>query len=159
MADVKVTVDDRGAKRAMKLLSRPRQVLRVGVLPAEGAVPHPFSSSGKTVGEIAAYHEYGIGVPIRSWLNGWYLEREDEIARQLAADTYRVLFGDTGEPENDEWVALNKRGGVYAQQIQDRIRYGNAFTSNAPGTIKKKGFDLPLIDSEFFIESISHEVD
>jgi hypothetical protein len=154
---VKVTTIDHGLKRARQLLKQPRKILRIGVLESEAAQPHP-SRDGVTIGQVARWQEYGAGMgpgatPARSWLWGWFWEHYDLIYRQLAADTYRVIFA--GE---NEALALMKRGGVYRDQIEDRIRYENVFASNAPSTIKKKGFDLPLIDTETFVESIQYEV-
>jgi hypothetical protein len=154
---VKVTVKDHGFNRAKTLLRQPRKVLSVGVHPSEALQPHP-SKAGVTVGDVAVWMEYGTDdghVPARSWLFDWVDQEADVISRQLATDTMRVLFG---QPPEDEAVALGKRGTVYRRQIIDRIRYENPFVSNAPATIKKKGFDLPLIDSETFIESIRWEV-
>ena len=151
---VKVTVKDNGFNRAKALLRKPRKVLSLGVHPAEAAQVYP-DKPGVTVGMVATVHEYGINVPVRSWLFGWLYEEADTITRQLAADTMRVLFG---KPPESEGAALAKRGTVYRRQIIDRIHYANVFASNAPSTIKKKGFDLPLIDSELFIESIRWEV-
>lgn len=154
---VRVREEDLGAKRAQKLLRQPRKVLRVGVLPRDANRPHP-SRSGVTIGDVAAWMEYGAGhgpgaTPARSWLFDW-LDREIyDIFRQLQADTMRVIFGGA-----DEKQALAKRGSVYRQQIEDRIRYENVFKENAKSTVKKKGFDLPLIDTETFVESIRYEV-
>ena len=154
---VKVTVKDTGFNRAETLLRQPRKVLSSGVHPAEANQPHP-SKAGVTVGDVAVWMEYGTDdgrVPARSWLFGWLDREADTISRQLAVDTMRVLFG---KPPESEGAALAKRGTVYRRQVIDRIRYENVFIGNAPSTVKKKGFDLPLIDSETFIESIRWEV-
>lgn len=157
---VKIRVEDKGAKRAQKLLAQPRKTLRVGILPAQASMPHP-SRSGVTVGEVAAWMEYGVPMdigshsPARSWLRDWLDENIDTIYKNLETDTLRVVFG---KPPEDEAIALGKRGTIYRQQIEDRIRYANVFVGNAPGTVKKKGFDLPLIDTETFIESIRWDV-
>ena len=153
----RVRVEDNGAKRAMRLLKQPRMKLRVGILDAEAKQKHPVHP-GVTIGQIAVAHEYGQPwrkpvTPRRSWLWDWFDENVDQITKQLGADTHRVTMG--GE---DEWLALSKRASVYRQQIVDRIRYANPFKGNAEATIRSKGFDLPLIDSEEFIEAIRWEV-
>jgi len=153
----RVRVEDNGAKRAMRLLKQPRMKLRVGILDAEAKQKHPVHP-GVTIGQIAVAHEYGQPwrkppTPRRSWLFDWLDEEIDQIAKQLSADTFRVLFGGA-----DERLALSKRASVYRQQIVDRIRYANPFKGNAEATIRSKGFDLPLIDSEGFIEAIRWEV-
>ncbi len=152
---VKVTVVDNGAKRAQALLKKKRKVLRVGILEREANQQHP-TGDGVTIGDVAVWNEYGTDTaPARSWLFNWLDENLQDIYKQLTADTMRVVFG---KPPEDEATALGKRGSVYRQQIEDRIRYANVFASNAPSTVRKKGFDLPLIDSETFIEAIRWEV-
>ena len=155
---VTVTVKDRGAKRARALLKQPRKELWVGVLEKEGAKTHP---SGETIGTIAWWMEKGFyagdaWVAPRSWLFDWLDENEKKIARQLWADTYRVLFG---EPPESETKALGKRGAVYKRQIQQRIAAvpGN-WAELKPDTIRKKGHAYPLIDTTTFINAIRYEV-
>ena len=152
---VKVTVKDNGFNRAVAMLKKPRMVLSLGVHPAEAAQPYP-GRPDVDVGDSATMLEYGTETaPARSWLFDWVDQEADVISRQLATDTVRVLFG---KPPESEGAALAKRGTIYRRQIVDRIRYENVFASNAPSTVKKKGFDLPGIDSELFIESIRWEV-
>jgi hypothetical protein len=157
---VKVTVKDRGAKRAKQLLAQPRKVLRVGVLPFMAGQAHP-SRGGVTIGDVARWMEYGTGMghapdtPARSWLNDPIDAELNDIYRRIATATLRVLFG---KPLENEKHALEKIGLWLQRLLVDNIRFGNAFEGNAPSTIKKKGFDLPLIDTETFIESIDYEV-
>ena len=152
---VRIREKDNGLKRAQQLSKQPRMAIRIGVLEADAARPHP-TRPGRTVGDVAVWMEYGTNdghVPARSWLFGWLDEEIDVIAQQLGADTFRVIFG--GE---NEWLALSKRASVYRQQIEDRIRFADVFDRNEDATVRKKGFDLPLIDTETFIESIRWEV-
>jgi hypothetical protein len=147
-----VRVVDHGAKRAMQLSKQPRLKLRIGVLPSDAGTKH--KDSGESVGQIALWAEYGWpGVKGRYWLDGWLIEEADVIVKQLAADTHRVIMASA-----DERTALERRGSVYRQQVDDRIRFANVLRGNAPSTIAKKGFDLPLIDTEQFIETIRWEV-
>jgi hypothetical protein len=52
--------------------------------------------------------------------------------------------------------ALMKIGEEVKEMIVQKITDG-PWESNAPSTIKKKGFNLPLIDSRQMIDSIQHE--
>lgn len=152
---VRVRIEDRGAKRAKKMAAQPRKVLRLGVLPREAALPHP-SRQGVTVGDVARWNEYGTpDTPARSWLRDWVDINERDIIQNMITDTLRLLFQKQQEGEAE---ALGKRGTVYRRSMIDRIRYENAFVGNRPSTIKKKGFDLPLIDTETFVESIRWDV-
>jgi hypothetical protein len=147
-----VRVVDHGAKRAMQLSKQPRLKLRIGVLPSDAGKKH--LDSGEKVGQIALWQEFGTpGIKPRSWLFDWLDEEADDIAQQFAADTQRVIMA--GDSER---TALERRGSVYRQQIEDRIRFANVLRKNEPSTIAKKGFDLPLIDTEQFIETIRWEV-
>jgi len=156
---VKITVVDNGAKRASALLKQPRKTLSLGVLPEQAAQMH---SNGKTIGEIAVFHEYGFyagseWVPPRSWLFDWLDENINDIARQLATDTLRVLFG---QPPEDEKTALSKRGTMYRMQVIDRIEHGNVLRGLKSSTIRRKGgLDTPLIDTEKFINAIRWKVE
>jgi hypothetical protein len=147
-----VRVVDHGAKRAMKLSKQPRLKLRIGVLPRDAGKKH--RDSGESVGQIALWQEFGTpGIEPRSWLFDWLDEEIDVIAKQVGADTQRVIMDGTSER-----TALERRGSVYRQQVEDRIRFANVLRGNEPSTIAKKGFDLPLIDTEQFIEAIRWEV-
>lgn len=152
----KIRVKDNGARRAQQLLRQPRRRLRIGVFGAQAARIHP--TNGETVGQVAVWMEHGNEtVPARSWLFDWLEENITTITRQLATDTLRVIFG---KPPESEKRALEKRGGVYVKLIVNRIHDIPAYWPplNAV-TIRKKGHDLPLVDTETFIDSIRWEVE
>src|SRR5262245_20440620 len=66
---MRISDKDRGAAaRITALLDQ--GVLKVGILEAEAAEEHE-DADGATVGEIAEIHEFGLGVPQRSFLRGW----------------------------------------------------------------------------------------
>jgi len=158
---VKVTVVDHGMKRASALLKKPRKKLMVGVLPDQAAQHH---SKGATYGEVAMWLEYGVPLddgshsPARSWLHDWLDENVNDITRQLATDTLRVLFG---KPPEDEKFALEKRGLMYRHQIIDRIeQIPSNWDALKAATVKRKGgIDTPLIDTEKFINAIRYKVE
>ena len=68
-----------------------------------------------------------------------------------------------------EWCKKIARGGMEAHElmtnigmlqrglVQEEIARGN-FKPNAPSTIKKKGSDTPLIDTETMRESVNYVV-
>lgn len=151
---VKVTVKDHGAKRARALLKQPRLELAVGVLQNEAQQRH---HSGSTIGQIAAWMEYGtFEIPARSWLFDWLDDNYKVITNQLAADTARVIFG---VPPESERKALSKRGGEYRRSIWFRIRNVPGYwEALKPDTIRKKGHAAPLIDEAEFINAIRWEV-
>lgn len=153
---VKVTTKDYGAKRAQALLKQPRKQLRIGILETEAAQPHP-SRPGRTIGQVAVWMEYGtedygFNTPRRSWLFDWLDESRDLIARQLSADTMRVIFHNESESG-----ALKKRGSAYRKKIQGRIKR-HIPPPNAPYTILHKQGSTPLIDTKLFFDSIRYEV-
>lgn len=156
MNNVTVIVKDRGAKRARQLLKKNRLELWLGVLEAQGAQRHP---SGETIGTIAWWMEVGFHagsrwVGPRSWLRDWADENEKLIQKQLAADTYRVIFANESERK-----VLAKRGGEYRRSMWSRIRaVPSDWDALAESTIRKKGHDAPLIETTEFINAIRWEV-
>ena len=158
MSGVKIRVVDHGAKRAKALMNQPRKKLLLGVLPEDADRHH---SKGVTIGEVAMWMEYGTDdghIPARSWLFDWLDENVNDIVRQLATDTLRVLFG---QPPENEKQALSKRGTKYRREIVDRIEQipGN-WRALEKSTIRRKGgLDTPLIDTETFIDSIRWKVE
>ncbi len=86
---------DNGYDTLMALL-RDGQVGRVtvGIHAAEASVAQPSAEgegSGLTVGEVAAVHEFGLGVPRRSWLRDWVDGAQADI-RQRTVDLAKAVL-------------------------------------------------------------------
>jgi hypothetical protein len=111
--------------------------------------PHP---SGKPSDEIAKYHEYGLGVPQRSFLRGWVADDAFSIELKLQKAAELAV---TGKMTLRQGLADIGRWGV--DRIKTRII---AFIppKNAPSTLKHKTGDIPLIDTANMLQAIKYEV-
>jgi hypothetical protein len=125
--------------------------MRVGVSEASGAQPH--GEDGKiTVGEIATIHEFGLGVPRRSFLSDWFDERRAELENMIVRAGRAVVLNKLTVPE-----ALEQLGLWCVGSIQTRIAE-NIPPPLAPETIARKGSSVALIDKGQLRASITHEV-
>lgn len=107
---------------------------------------------GESVCDVAEAHEFGIGVPRRSWLSDWADENEERNKRLVSQMSDAIVRGKV-----DIEDAMDRLGLKFVGDIQRRIRKGIP-PENAPSTIERKGSDTPLIDTGQFWSSIRHHV-
>jgi hypothetical protein len=138
---VKITDKDHGYRALFKRIGQPSRVLSVGVLSEGGG-------SG-SIGHIATIHEFGLGVPERSFIRGWADGHEADNIALLRGCAQRVLKG------LDPDTALNQAGAVMAGGIQAFISSGIA-PPLSPHT--RSGVGTPLIDTGALRSSISWRV-
>lgn len=111
-------------------------------------------ADGTSVAEVAFWNEYGtVKIPERSFLRAAVDEKKDEL--------------DTFQNEVLEDVVNQKYGVIqglrrFAFRVTTEIK--NKITTlkeppNAASTIKKKGFDNPLIHSRKMLNSIDYKID
>ncbi len=133
-------------RRIVDLVSRDPAVLRVGFL--EGAT-YP---TGKPVAMIAAIQNFGApraGIPPRPFFSNMIANKSGEWPKALA-----------GLLRSNDWNAeraLDVAGAAIAGQLRQSIIDTNT-PPLAKSTIRRKGFDKPLIDTSVMINSIDHEV-
>ena len=111
--------------------------------------PYP---NGKSLGEVAITNEYGNpakGQPPRPFFRRMIAKHNGEWAAQLAA------FLEANNFNAD--IGLNKMGGVIANELRQSI-VDLVEPPLAPATIKRKGFDKPLVESGHLLASVDHEV-
>lgn len=143
----KVRVVDNGAKRAIQLSQQPRKKLLLGILEPEASQPHP--NAHVSIGQVAIWNEYGTpDTPARSWLGDYVDENADLFAKQLGADTLRVIFAN-----EDERTALSRRGSEYRKKMIGRIKR-RIPPRNKKSTLRRKKGDIPLIDTHTFIDAL-----
>ena len=148
----KVKTVDHYARRMKRESAKPQPKLKVGVTEKTARRPHP--KSGKPIGDIAFFNEYGtVTTPSRSFIRDFVDERLEDISRQLATDRLRTLK----VPTEDMKSALGKRGKQYVREIVRRIN-ARIPPPNAPSTLAQKVGDTPLIDTETLIDAIVSEV-
>lgn len=148
-----VRVRDRGASRVVReIKARGTSGVEVGVLGTKGAAAHRGSDEGITVAEIAEIHEFGLGVPERSWLRAWVDENESKIKARIRKETQAMIR------EKRPRAQVIARIGVWIQgEIQQRIADGIP-PENAETTIQRKGSSTPLIDQGQMRQSITYRV-
>lgn len=99
---------------------------------------------GMTVGDIASIHEFGApaaNIPARSFLRGWFDERQTEIQATLKQEIGAAMQGKRPLPVACERAALRLEGSV-KQRIAQNIP-----PPLAPATVKRKGSSVALIDT------------
>lgn len=118
--------------------------LLAGDLKAKGQAPP------QTMVEIANEHEFGLGVPERSWLRDWVDENEAMIRNDLRRAAMRIIEGKLTAHQASDLL-----GTKYVAAIQTRIANGIQ-PPNAPSTIARKGSSTPLIDTGQFRSAITY---
>ncbi len=132
---IKVTKD---LEKSLKKLKQ--TTIYVGVLEDAGTYPN-----GTSVADVAAIHEYGLGVPQRSFLKKPFEEAEKEIEKTKAKIMDKLVEGDI---ELDE--AIEKMGEYLVTVVK-----GSWDKNDWPAT---KDGSPPLVDTGLLKESIKYEV-
>ena len=124
--------------RLMKFLGQEHGEISVGIHGPEGGAPHP---AGTSVAEIAEQHEFGLGVPQRSFIRGWFDANQREIERVLREQLELSLK----RGMSLDWAL--ERVALWAQADIQRFIVRGVPPPNHPATIAKKGSSTPLIDT------------
>lgn len=115
--------------------------ITVGVHSDEADHTHG-TGEGVTVGDIATFHEFGTQtVPARSFIRGWFDERQDFIQKTLVSRMRAAVAGHLTAQQALDQMALAFEGDV-KRRIAQRIP-----PPLAESTIKRKGSSVPLIDT------------
>ena len=143
-----VTVRDHGAAKMVNLSAEHGSV-KVGIMAGKGAT---VEKGGITVLQVGTFHEFGLGVPERSFIRAWFDGNLPEIKKTLAD-----LVDDVDSPA--EFEQMLEIFGLWAVgQIQQRIADGIE-PPLKEATIRRKGSSTPLIDTGQLRSSITHEVE
>lgn len=122
--------------------------LRVGFL--EGAT---YPTNGTPVAQIAAIMDFGApaaNIPPRPFFRNMIAEKSSEWPA--------ALEGLVASEDYDSDKILKLMGEGIAGQLRQSIRDTNA-PPLAPATIKRKGFDKPLVDTGVLLVSVDYEVE
>jgi hypothetical protein len=142
-----IKVEDHGYIELMKNLGNAKKSLLVGIVDDS---EHP---SGKTVSEIAMNHEFGIGVPQRSWLRDFFDFHLGDITPEMV-DLGKKIFNKKIPVEK----ALDAWGKHLVRKMKQRIQSGIG-PPNSKQTIDRKGSDTPLIETGTFLNHISYKIE
>lgn len=115
-----------------------------------------FANDGKFVSadksNFATTHhvdEYTIETPARPFFRGMIAKNKGEWPEDLG----KIIKA----ADYDQDVSLGRMGKLIEEQLQDSIREFSD-PPNAQSTIRKKGFDKPLIESKHMLDSVDSEV-
>ncbi len=145
---------DHGSEKLIKSL-KVRPTVRVGVIGSKASEAKSIQGGGSgvnTVADVARIHEFGIGVPRRSFIADWADEAEPEAKRRLRKAAERLITKGDLKKELELF-------GLWAQgAIQMRIssRIGPPLSK---ARVRQKGSDVPLIDTGQLRSSVTYEVD
>ncbi len=127
--------------------------LRVGVFGGT-------EDDGTPLAEVAAIHEFGApraGIPQRSFQRSTMRRKRDEITRVMATQTSAVSTG-----KKSPAAALGTVGkyivGEIKLTIDSRQTEGPEPQELKPATVKRKGHDLPLVETGKMRDAITHQV-
>jgi hypothetical protein len=146
---------DTGLNKFLRRLTSPE--VTVGVHSSDGSAIE--EGSALTVAEIAAIHEFGLGVPERSWLRAFVDENRDKLSDMLA--TTAKLIAEGKYPAD---VAMNRFGLAVVGMVKERITAGIEPGLAESTKLEKmrvtggNAKDTPLIRFGQFVSAIAHEV-
>lgn len=152
MAKNSVVDTDHGFKELVERVAEAAKspwIVSVGIHEAEGDEEY---DDGETLLDVAEKHEFGLGVPRRSFIADWADESESENKRTISKIGKLVI---SGQVELED--ALNQLGLKFVGDIQKRIKAG-IDPANSEATIARKGSSTPLIDTGQLWSAIRHEV-
>lgn len=149
---VRVKDTDKGFRRRMRdLISIGKVRLTVGVHGEQGGEAAK-GAPGMTVGDLAAIHEFGLGVPQRSFIGGWADRNKAKNEKTLA-----TLFKPVAAGKRTAEQAMQLAGARFKGDIQKGFA-SPPLAELAESTKKAKGSDVPLVDTGQLRSSIDYKV-
>lgn len=143
-----MSVSDTGSPGLTGLLRGLDIEVSVGIHEDKGAEAH----GELTNAELGAIHEFGLGVPQRSFIRGYFDEKEAELQEFADAALARILDG------ADPLVEAGRMGLRLESGMKERI-LARIPPPLAPSTRARRGEDaVPLVDTSQLIGSIGSKV-
>lgn|ERR1700690_2287246 len=140
---------DNGYEKLRMRMSAPAASILVGV------DSRPHEPSGKPTDEIALIHEYGLGVPQRSFLRAWVDENLNNIELKIQQETATYLFGE------QSWTKAQERIGEFCVNgVRARMKR-EIPPPLAHETIRRKEGPfphIPLLDTMQMYEAVVYEL-
>lgn len=116
------------------------------------AAQRPSSDGRMTMGDVATINEYGTRdghIPPRHFVRS---ALHTPLAMSLAAGVARAAI-----TSSNVAMAYDRAGRQLAEKMKQNVERGD-FITNAPETVKKKGFNHPLVDNRGLVDAIGHEL-
>ncbi len=124
--------------------------IQVGIVEPEASQMMP--GGRLTIAEAAYINEFGAraaGIPARHFIQGAITARKgDAAARRML----RSIIA-----KGDPHAALTTEGQRFAREMAERLYHGD-FRKNKPSTVKRKGFNHPLLETGQLAEAISYRL-
>lgn len=124
--------------------------LTVGIHAAKASQEH----DGLTLIELAEIHEFGLGVPQRSFIRKWADEDSEKLAPTFQKELTKVITGEVAAQYAGDRLALYAQG-----KCQAFISDGRVEPALARETIARKGSSKPLIDTGALRSGITGEAE
>lgn len=137
-------IDDKRSNVLDALMGGLEVEITVGIHESEGSKGH----GGVSNAELGSIHEFGLGVPSRPFVRGYFDENEEEISRLINEAAGDILDGEDPS-EAADLVALQLESGV-KQRILDGL------SPEASEAVKRKRGEgaIPLVDTSQMLGSI-----
>lgn len=113
-----------------------------------------LSTASEEVVQIASAHEFGLGVPERSFLRSWFDQNESKAQALFSKLLLKVIARKLTKERAIEFFGLWLQG-----EIQKNISEGNISPSLALETVERKGSSTPLIDTGQLRSNISYRIE
>lgn len=147
---IKVKDTDKGYKRLLQAAKMQKTDITVGIHAAEGQKEHQDYKA--SVLDIATFHEFGLGVPERSFVRAWFDAKKPDVQAFVVSRLKLVVAGKLTQDQALDQIGLFMQSGMQ-KNISDGIP-----PPNAPSTIARKGSSTPLIDTGQLRSSITYAV-
>jgi hypothetical protein len=142
----------KGGNKLQKALDDIAKKLQNGATLRVGFLENASYPTGEPVGMIAAIQDYGSasrGIPPRPFFRNMVKAKKAGWPHAIATNLKFLNY--------DVKAALINVGEGIKQQLQQSIKDTNA-PPLAASTIRKKGFDKPLIDTSYMINKVDFDV-
>jgi hypothetical protein len=140
-----------GGERLQRHLAEIARKLGRGGTLKVGFLSGSVYPDGTSVAMVAAIHNFGApsrNIPPRSFFSNMIARHSGEWPSEI-----RTQLKSTGY---DAVVTMNRMGALITGQLQQSIRDTNE-PPLRPATIRRKGFDKPLIDTSLMNDSATFE--
>jgi len=115
---------------------------------------------GTSLADVMTWNHYGTEtIPPRPVLRiaaENVLANNEKIKKALNAYFENILENPNGAAE-DEKEMLRKIGVQVIKEARAIIAAGNELQENAPGTVRKKGFDKPLYETGLLLKNLGYD--
>jgi hypothetical protein len=147
-----VTIEIKNLKKFLKALNGPSPRIKLGILGDKNA----RSSSSTSNAEVGAKHEFGIGVPERSFLRKPIIEQFQKYLEEASVYNLQAFQAVIREGTLMGWTT--KTAALAETVVLDAFATGGfgQWKAHAPGYTNNTG--MILVDTQQLRNSISYEI-